>query len=72
MQEIEELQYIRGGQIPSLMRRDDRIKEIELSVLKRIFVRSNQSTLDSYDYVTKVAFKMRHYNLVNNANSDSE
>jgi hypothetical protein len=63
MQEAEELQFTHSGQVPCRSRKADRSKESSLTELKNLFVSSNQSLQDSYNYVVRVSFKMRQYNL---------
>jgi len=63
MQEAEELQFTHSGQVPCLSRKADRSKESSLTEFKNLFVSSNQSLQDSYNYVVRVSFKMRQYNL---------
>lgn len=65
-QENEELQYLFGGQVVTQMKRFDREKEERLKMLREIFLASPQNVQDAYDYVTKVAFKMRRYNMNGN------
>jgi hypothetical protein len=65
-QENEELQYLFGGQVITQMKRIDREKEERLKTLRQIFLASPQNVQDAYDYVIKVAFKMRRYNMAGN------
>ena len=46
MQEMEEIQYIDGGQVPVMMRAHYKRKEHEISILKRLFIQSTRSVED--------------------------
>lgn len=62
IQENEELQQL-GGRIITKMRKEDRIKEEHLQLYRDEFIFSEQTILDGYNYVTKVAFKTRKYKI---------
>jgi hypothetical protein len=64
MHENEELQHL-GGRRITMMRKEDRIKEDFLQLLRNAFLFSEQTVLDGYNYITQVAFKMRKYNINN-------
>ena len=66
MQENEELQYLHGGNIPSQMKKHDRRKEEALYNLKELYISSPQDLMDAYNYVTRVSFRMRRYNMTGN------
>ena len=63
IQENEELQHIQGHRNIRMMKKQDRIKESVLERLRDTFLASDQSVLDGYNYISKVAFKMRKYNI---------
>lgn len=65
-QENEELAYLTGGIPPVRMSYKNRKKEEALYNLRELFVASPQSVQDGYDYVTKVSFKMRQFNITSN------
>jgi hypothetical protein len=64
MQEAEELQFTHSGQVPCRSRKADRSKESSSTELKEIlFLQTKVCKIPSYNYVVRVSFKMRQYNL---------
>jgi hypothetical protein len=73
-QECEELQYLSGGIVPTVMKRSNIQKEKELAVLKAMFVETRQSVQDGYQYLMKVSYKMKKYDvkLIEDVDDDDE
>lgn len=71
MHENEELQHL-GGRRITMMRKEDRIKEDHLQLLRNAFLFSEQTVVDGYNYITQVAFKMRNYNINNDIEIDND
>jgi len=71
-QEVEELSYVRGGNVPSKMSKANRDKENALSNLKALFMSSAKNLQDAYNYVRGVSLRMRKYEVVDDLDDMNE